>query len=184
MRHRPWLALALAIGIGVTGCGGTTDPEGQPDQAAPVQSPPAAQQSRTPEMTTGGEDEAVEPMEELTGAEQNPREAAPTWDSQSQRAAEARALTFMRAFARPHLTDELWHEGVAGLMTPQGAEMFAYVDPANVAPTSAEEATALPNESASLAEVHVATDAGAYLVTMIRTSAAGPWLVEYAEPQE
>ncbi|HLR94739.1 MAG TPA: hypothetical protein VK053_09450 [Jiangellaceae bacterium] len=50
----------------------------------------------------------------------------------SEQAAADRAVAFVRAFARPDLPGERWHAGTTGLMCPGGAELFAYVNPANV----------------------------------------------------
>lgn len=125
------------------------------------------------------------PMEELSGGEQNPTEGPPSWDAAAEQAALDRAVTFMRAFARPDLPDDQWHAGIAGQMTPAGAELFAYVDPRNVpASEITGQARVLDHSSGSLAEVHVETDAATYLVTLTRVSQAAPWLVEYADPLE
>ncbi|MCM3662528.1 hypothetical protein M3148_16240 [Georgenia satyanarayanai] len=125
------------------------------------------------------------PMEELTGSEQNPTEGPPPWDAAAEQAALDRAVTFMRAFARPDLPDDQWHAGIAGQMTPAGAELFAYVDPRNVpASQITGQARVLDHSTGSLAEVHVETDAATYLVTLTRVSQDAPWLVEYADPLE
>lgn len=171
--------VVLAVMVAVSGCGGPA-PQSSPAAVSP---PPG-------EATNGGQETAVrepaagEPMEELTGNEQNSVQPSPTWDEKAESAAADRAAGFMRAFARPDLPNDQWHAGIAGFMTDQGAQIFAYVDPANVPVSSVQGAEVLPNVSASLAEVQVDTDAGPYLVTMIRTTTSGPWLVEYAAPVE
>lgn len=125
-------------------------------------------------------------MENLTGQGRRAgQHAPPTQDAQTVEKAGDRAMAFMRAFARPDLTAENWHAGIAGFMTPETAELFAYVDPTNVPATQVTgEPRVLESRSAYLAEVHVPTDGGTYLVTLARTAADQPWLVTYAEPME
>lgn len=179
MRHlRSSVVVVLALALG--GCGPGTSGDGPQAPAPPTQTTPLA----PPAPPADVEDSGGEAMEELTGGEQHPSEPSPTWDADAERAAAERAAAFMRAFARPDLPDDDWHAGIAGFMTIQGAQEFAYVDPANVPASSVESARVLANVSASLAEVEVTTDAGTYLVTMIRTTANTPWLVEYTAPLE
>lgn len=145
---------------------------------------PAEQSPSEPEPTSSPPAEGTAPMEELTGGEQNPTEAPPEWDEAAQREAADRAVAFMRAFARPDLSAEEWHAGIAGFMSDQGAEMFAYVDPANVPASQVTgEPEVLEEESTgTLAQLHVPTDAGTYLVTLTRVNQGDQWLVEYADP--
>ena len=124
-------------------------------------------------------------MEDLTGQEQATDHAPPTWDDHAAAEAGDRAVAFLRAFARPDLPAEDWHAGLTGFMTPEAAELFAYVDPANVPATQVTGTPAVsPGGSVYLAVVQVPTDAGTYRVTLTRTAAGQPWLVTYADPAE
>ncbi|MCK6210559.1 hypothetical protein KZX45_08385 [Georgenia sp. EYE_87] len=172
-RRTVGIVAAVAAILTAAGCAATpAEPQPAAAPAAPS-SAPATSSSRPTD----------EPMEELTGHEQDPIGPPPTWDETAAEEAADRAVAFMRAFARPDLTAQEWHAGIAGLMTTTGVETFAYVDPAAVpATTVTDGGEVLDTGSASLAEVRVGTDAGPYLVTLTRTGATDPWLVEYADP--
>ncbi len=180
MRPASWVAITVALALLVAGCGGE---EGGASDSTVTANP--SSRSSAPSAPADTAQLETAPMEQLTGGEQNPAEEAPTWDAAAEEAAADRAVAFMRAFARPELPAEQWHAGIAGLMSPGGAELFAYVDPANVPASEVTgEVEVLDPSSGSLAEVHVATDAGTYLVTLTRINQADPWLVEYADPVE
>lgn len=178
---RPWrLVVAVAIAAGLlVGCSSQPGPEPtqEPSVVAPSTSTaPAAEGDQTTSSTE-------EPLEELTGGEQNPTAGPPVWDEDAAADAQERAVAFMRAFARPDLPAEEWFQGISGLMTDNGAQLFAHVDPVNVPASEVTgQGQVLENVSPSLAEVHVETDAGVYLVTLSRVSDGDPWLVEYADP--
>lgn len=176
---RSWrqVAAVAIVATVLVGCSSQHDPgpTQEPSSVAPSMSP-STENEDAPSTTE-------EPLEELTGGEQNPTAGPPVWDAAAAADAQERAVAFMRAFARPDLPAEEWYRGIAGLMTDNGAQLFAYVDPVNVPASEVTgQAQVLENVSPSLAEVHVETDAGLYLVTLSRVSAGDPWLVEYADP--
>lgn len=180
---RSWRTLVSGAAVVAVLVGCSTEPE--PDPTPAPTSTATASPSSGQDPTTSEDSSATtqEPLEELTGGEQNPTDGPPVWDEAAAADAQQRALAFMRAFARPDLPAEEWFEGIAGLMTEGGAQLFAYVDPINVPASEVTgEAQVLENVSPSLAEVHVDTDAGVYLVTLSRVSAGDPWLVDYADP--
>ncbi|GAA4427240.1 hypothetical protein GCM10023169_26950 [Georgenia halophila] len=183
-------AFAVGLALTVAGCAGG-EASSTPEPTTAEETTPAAERATPAEATTstpspeGASTDGGEPMEEITGAEQNPTEAAPTWDAEAEQAAADRAEAFMRAFARPDLGADEWLAGMAGFMTDQAVELFSYVDPANVPATSLTGEVAIAeNQPPTLAEVLVGTDAGTYRVTLSRVAQGDPWMVEYAEPAE
>ncbi|MPV87579.1 hypothetical protein GB882_02775 [Georgenia ruanii] len=121
-------------------------------------------------------------MEDLSGQDQA-NHTPPVWDEAAKRDAESQAVAFMRAFARPDLPARDWLAGIQPFMAPEARDYYAAVDPRNV-PASAVTGTAAAQDgpSAYVATVVVGTDAGDYVVTLTRTAAGAPWLVQHAEP--
>lgn len=87
-----------------------------------------------------------------------------------------------RAFARTDLPQQQWWDGVAGYFTPAASAIYQSTDVANVPVHKVVEGSAKlrPSSTKFRAEATVDTDAGTYIVTMIR--AGGEWLVDRATP--
>ncbi|TRW45908.1 hypothetical protein [Georgenia yuyongxinii] len=163
--------LALAL---LTAC--------SPDAEEPEPTPPAtatATASATASASSSPSEPA--PMEDVAG--QGATHAPPAWDDAAKAAAQARAVEFMTAFARPDLPADQWLAGIQPLMAPEARETYAAVNPAQV-PASALTGASLVQDGPSpyVATVVVATNAGDFTVTLSRTADAEPWLVQYADP--
>ncbi|KAE8763440.1 hypothetical protein [Georgenia thermotolerans] len=151
---------------------------------SPTPEPPSPSPTTTatlaPSSTPSPTDSA--PMEGDLGG-QDQEHTPPVWDEAAKHDAEAQAVAFMRAFARPDLPARDWLAGIQPLMAPEARTYYAAVDPRNVPPTAVTgTATAQDWPSAYVATVVVGTDAGDYAVTLTRTAAGAPWLVQHAEP--
>ncbi len=121
-------------------------------------------------------------VDEDTGETLEPQPVA-TWDAASRAGVVEAAQAAMTAFARPGLEFEAWWGELAPLLTQQGQQDYAYVDPANVPATTVTGAGSLVDDtSAYAAGVEVPTDAGVYTLTLTRTDAHGPWLVARFTP--
>jgi hypothetical protein len=103
----------------------------------------------------------------------------PTDDPRSVQAALDTATTVMTAFARPDQTADAWWTALSPLLTPAAATAYSGTDPAEI-PASTVTGPAWLGESRSpfLATVFVPTDAGNYVVLLVREDAAAPWLAE------
>lgn len=111
--------------------------------------------------------------------------ALPVADAASDAAAVVAAEAAMRRFARRAVDAETWSRELLSLLTPAAQAAYSGTDPANV-PASAVTGPGMlaASTSAFLARVSVPTDAGAYLVLLVRTGSAAPWLVERLTPPE
>lgn len=126
-----------------------------------------------PGLVDEDSDETVEPA------------PVPEWDEASRAAVIDAAEAAMTAFARPELDYETWWSELEPLLTPQAAENYAYVDPANIpARQVTGEAFLVNDTSAYVATVEVPTDAGRYHLVLNRKDAAAPWLVTRLTPVE
>lgn len=99
--------------------------------------------------------------------------------------ATATAVTAMTFFVRRDVSADQWISDLATYMTPQAAQDYRTVDPANVEATALTGAAkTIPTDSAWLARVQVPTDAGAYLVVLSRTEEDPTWRVARITPPE
>lgn len=111
--------------------------------------------------------------------------AAPTADPASDAAAVAAAEAAMQAFTRRDVGAVVWSRGLLPLLTPAAQAAYEGTDPSNVPARAVTGPGALAaSPSAFLARVSVPTDAGAYLVLLVRSGAGAPWLVERLTPPE
>lgn len=95
------------------------------------------------------------------------------------------AVTAMSLFVRRDVNAEQWISDLATYMTPQAAQDYRTVDPANVeATTVTGPGKTIPTDSAWLARIQVPTDAGAYLVILSRTEEDPTWRVARITPPE
>ena len=99
--------------------------------------------------------------------------------------ATATAVQAMTLFARRDVPAEQWIDELAVYMTPQAAQDYRYVDPANVPPTAITgPGKVIATDSEWLARVQVPTDVGAYLVILSRTEEDPTWRVARFTPPE
>ncbi len=175
MRGKAIGGVAVVAALVLAGCAGQ-DEEAPP---APPSSTPAT--PVTPDL-----DQFTPPpsglVDEDTGETITPR-PVPEWDETSRQSVVAAAETAMRAFARPDLDYETWWAELEPLLTPQAAEDYAYVDPANIPVREVTgQGTIIDDTSAYLAQVEVPTDAGRYWLILNRQDAHAPWLVSRITP--
>ncbi len=123
-------------------------------------------------------------VDEDTGETITPQPVA-SWDAASRTAVVEAAQAAMTAFARPGLDPQTWWAELAPLLTQQGQQDYAYVDPANVPASAVTGAGSLVQDtSAYAAVVEIPTDAGVYALTLTRADAHSPWLVARFTPPE
>ncbi len=171
--------VVLGVALVLAGCSGQ-DEGATPAPSVSVTSPSAP--------VTPNIDQYTAPpsglVDEDTGETIKPQ-TVPEWDEESRRGVVAAAEAAMRAFARPEADYRTWWAQLEPLLTPQAAQDYAYVDPANV---PAREVTG-PGElawdtSAYVGRVEVPTDAGTYTLLLIRQDADSPWLVARITPSD
>ena len=108
-----------------------------------------------------------------------------TLDQASRDNAIERGETVMSLFARREVEATQWQADLAPYLTPQAAQAYQYVDPANVPPTKITgPVTLTPASTPLVARVSVPTDAGVYLVIMARTDESPTWLADRIMPPE
>ena len=116
--------VALAAALVLVGC------TGQDEGPTPT---PTVTSSASPTMPDL--DQFTPPpsglVDEDTGETVEPQ-PVPEWDEASRVAVVDAAEAAMTAFARPDLDYDTWWAGVEPLLTPEAAEDYAYVDPANI----------------------------------------------------
>jgi hypothetical protein len=103
----------------------------------------------------------------------------PTDDVASTQAALDAGTAVMTAFAQPDQSADAWWAGLSPLLTPTAATAYSGTDPAEI-PASTVTGPAWLGETPSsfLATVFVPTDAGNYVVMLVRDDGAAPWLAE------
>ena len=107
----------------------------------------------------------------------------PSWDAASKDAAVAAGQAVMTAFARPTVDYATWWAGLEPLLTPQAAQDYSWVDPANVPVSAVTGSGSLVDDtSAWVATVSVPTNVGTYTVVLARVDAASPWLATRITP--
>jgi hypothetical protein len=107
------------------------------------------------------------------------------WDTQSTAAAEQAAVRVMGVFAHPDLAYDQWWPPLRALLSPSAVNAYESVDPARI-PVRAVTGTprVIDKRSALMTQVEVPTDAGVYVVTLLRLDGAAPWLAERLHPPE
>ena len=169
--------VALAAALVLVGC------TGQDEGPTPT---PTVTSSASPTMPDL--DQFTPPpsglVDEDTGETVEPQ-PVPEWDEASRVAVVDAAEAAMTAFARPDLDYDTWWAGVEPLLTPEAAEAYAYVDPANIPVREVTGGGVIVNgASAYVATVEVPTDAGRYQLVLNRKNADAPWLVSRITPVE
>lgn len=179
--------LALAAALVLVGCSGQ-DEGGVPTHSASpaVPTTPGLDHPPEPTPTTPDLDQFTPPpsglVDEDTGETVSP-EAVPEWDEESRQSAVAAGDAALRAFARPDLDYDTWWAEVEPLLTPQAAEDYAYVDPANIPVREVTgEGRIVDDVSAYVATVEIPSDQGRYHIVLTRKNADAPWLVSRLTP--
>lgn len=166
------VAAAIAAVAVLCGCAHDEDPLSSSSRSSSQAAPTP---SRNPHPQ-----EAPPPLDDA-GPEQLPIESARP-DPASAAAATATATSFLRAFARTDLRQDVWWSGLVGYFTPDAAAVYVNTDVANVPVHQVIEGSArqLPTTTKYRAEIAVDTDDGTYTVVLLR--AGGQWLVDRALP--
>ncbi len=182
---RPYLmaAAGVVVLLGVPGCSGSPTPAPTADatSSAPatdgVGAPSLPDLDRFTPAPTGAVDEDTG---QTVGSQ-----PVPTWDAASRAGAIDAAKAALTAFARPRLDYDTWWAGLEPLLTPEAAQDYAYVDPANV-PVTAVTGTGrvVGSTSAYVARVAFGTDVGTYTVVVSRADGAAPWLTSRITPPQ
>ncbi|WP_028709595.1 hypothetical protein [Propionicicella superfundia] len=110
-------------------------------------------------------------------------EQVPTGDPDRREAAQ-RAGETLRLFARRDVTAEQWLADLAPYLTVEALETHRGTRPYKVPAMMVGDARVIPTDSAYVARVQVSTSIGAYLLTLVRTSADPVWRVASITPPE
>lgn len=177
MRRAAIGGVALAAALVLVGC------TGQDEGPTPTPTTTSSPSPTMPDL-----DQFTPPpsglVDEDTGETIEPQ-PVPEWDEASRVAVVDAAEAAMTAFARPDLDHDTWWAGVEPLLTPEAAEDYAYVDPANIPVREVTGEGFIVNDaSAYVATVEVPTDAGRYQLVLNRKHADAPWLVSRITPVE
>lgn len=106
-------------------------------------------------------------------------EANPT----SQGDALTAATAAVAAFARPSIPEEQWWNELLPLLSQKGAVAYEGTLPSNIPVTTVTGSAVVLDASTDVATlVEVPTDAGPYIVTLVRGSTDEPWLAERIRP--
>ena len=95
----------------------------------------------------------------------------------------AAATAAVTAFARLSLPEQQWWTELLPLLSQKGAVAYEGTLPSNIPVTTVTGAAVVLDASTDVATlVEVPTDAGAYIVTLVRGSTDEPWLAERIRP--
>lgn len=158
-------AVTVGAVLALTGCSN--------DNLMPSPSP-------APLSSTAASSSAAEPspaLDELPASSA----AVPTWTERDAETTRLLALDVMRDFAHSERPADVWYEQLAGYLTAAGQAAYYGTDPAEVEVTNVGDAV-VTSPSAYLAEATVDTDAGPYLVLMVREDGDSAWKVERIRP--
>lgn len=174
---------AALLALSVAGCSSPSESRPAATEPTPAQTGTATSGPALPDL-----DQFTPPpagvIDEDTGETVAPQ-PVPSWDQAAREAVVEAAEAALTAFARPHLDYETWWAELEPLLTPQAAEDYAYVDPANVPVTAVTGPGQLVDDtSAYVARVEVPTDVGPYTVIVSRADGAAPWLTTRITPPQ
>jgi len=161
--------IILVIALSLAGC--STPPAQGPAPAESSESNASGAPSQSSD-SQGDEEE-----------EEHPSVPVPEANAASQTDAIAAATAALTAFARPSLPEGQWWNELLPLLSQKGAVAYEGTLPANIPVTAVTGAAVVLDASTDVATlVEVPTDAGAYIVTLVRGSTTEPWLAERIRP--
>lgn len=165
------LPATLAISLALTGCA--------PSPTAPVGATDNA--SVAPRPTSSATDSAD--ADQHDEEDDHPSVPVPEAGEASQADAITAAQAVVTAFARPNLDEAQWWTELVPLLSQKGAVAYEGTLPSNI-PVTAVTGTAavLPASTDVATLVEVPTDAGPYIVTLVRGGTDEPWLAERIRP--
>lgn len=107
-----------------------------------------------------------------------------TWDQASKDRAADIAEKAMADFARPAMGEKQWANDLARWLTPQATADYSAVDPANIPANRVTGPATLSVDEANGYGVTAAvpTNAGTYIVQLLRTGKDAPWKVNRLTP--
>lgn len=163
--------IILAAALSLAAC--STSPGQDP---APAESN-GSYASAAPSQSSDDHDHSAEEEED------HPSVPVPEANAASQTDAIAAATAAVTAFARPSLPEEQWWNELLPLLSQKGAVAYEGTLPSNIPVTAVTGAAVVLDASTDVATlVEVPTDAGAYIVTLVRGSTTEPWLAERIRP--
>lgn len=176
-RDRPRLAgiapIAIAAILSLAGCASTSADDGAPDvhpSSSSSAAPTASEGSDESGHVDGGEDD-------------HPSVPVPEAAPESQTDALVAATAALTAFARPSMPEQQWWAELLPLLSQKGAVAYEGTLPSNIPVSAVTGTPAVLEASTDVATlVEVPTDAGAYIVTLVRGSTEEPWLAERIRP--
>lgn len=168
--------LAAALTLLLVGCGASGGDE--PSTRVTVTAPPSTVDHLRPAPT-----DAAELLDDGSTVAPSPASTL-VWDAKSQADAVTVATTVMKRFARPTTASATrWWPTLRPLLTGKAQADYEWVDPMNVPVTSVTGPGRVDVASkASVARVHVPTNAGVYLVVLTRTDATPQWVADRILP--
>ncbi len=167
-QRRQLAIVSFAAILALTGCGSTADeaPTNPAASAAPTESSP----SQDGQHLHDEEDD-------------HPSEPVPEAAEESQSEALTAAVNAVTTFARPSLDETQWWNDLLPLLSQKGAVAYEGTLPSNIPVTAVTGPASILEASTEYATlVEVPTDAGPYIVTLVRGSADEPWLAERIRP--
>jgi len=165
-------SLVVAASLALTGC--TPSPG-----AAPAPTGSAIESGAISPSTSPTDDHAHAEGDE----DDHPSVPIPEAGADSQADASTAATTAVTAFARPTLPESQWWGELLPLLSQKGAVAYEGTLPSNIPVTAVTgPATVLPASTEVATLVEVPTDAGLYVVTLVRGSPNEPWLAERIRP--
>lgn len=163
--------IILAIALTLAGC--STSPALGPAPTESNGSNPSVEPSPSSDSHDHGDEEE----------DDHPSVPVPEANQASQVDALTAATAAVTAFARPSLPEEQWWNELLPLLSQKGAVAYEGTLPANIPVTAVTGASVVLDASTDVATlVEVPTDAGAYIVTLVRGSTTEPWLAERIRP--
>lgn len=84
----------------------------------------------------------------------------------------------MRLYARPQVAAVQWSKDVSRFWSEQAREAYTDIDPRQIPAHRVTGSKVVPTDSAKLARIHVMTDAGTYLIILVRDATDREWKVE------
>lgn len=165
-------SLVVAASLALTGC---TPSQG----AAPTPTGSGIESGATSPSTAPSDDHDHAEGEE----DDHPSVPIPEAGADSQADAATAATTAVTVFARPTLTEAQWWSELLPLLSQKGAVAYEGTLPSKIPVTAVTgTATVLPASTEVATLVEVPTDAGPYIVTLVRGSSSEPWLAERIRP--
>lgn len=164
------LPATLTMSLLIAGCTSTPSASESPTDAPSATASPSSTGDSPHQHGSGEEDD-------------HPTEPIPEAGEESQTDAVAAATRVVAVFARPTLDETQWWNELVPLLSQKGAVAYEGTLPSNVPVTAVTgDGVVLPASTEVATLVEVPTDAGLYIVTLVRDGGDQPWLAERIRP--